>query len=268
MTMRLLRLLWVLALVVLGTAGSAMAIVGGQQDGSAHPYVGEVRDGHTICSGALVSRTVFLTAAHCFVDSQSIFGTSSDGHQIVEINFDPIGLKNPARVNFYGPVYNDPTFCGGCGKGVAGFSFHDLAVVVLPAPVPASIVPRLASLPTSGQSEALRKQDALVDVVGYGIQGFTGKGKDAQPSTAGTRAWATVRLKHATNKATETLLKEDSPGAIGPCSGDSGGPALLTGTDTILGVVSFLTDDLCKGAAYATRLDTPDTLGFVNSFLH
>ena len=63
------RILTVLAgLVVLALVGAApaAAITGGRPDGNAHPYVGIVltADG-ALCSGSLLSPTVFLTAGHC-----------------------------------------------------------------------------------------------------------------------------------------------------------------------------------------------------------
>jgi hypothetical protein len=267
MTMRLLRLLGVLSLVVLGTAGSAMAIVGGQADGSAHPYVGLVRDGHTICSGSLVSRTVFVTAAHCFAGSQSIFGTSADGHPIVQITFDPAGVTTDARLNLYGTAYNDPQFCGGCSGGLPGFASHDLAVVRMAAPVPSSVVPRLASLPRAGQSQGL-KVHAPVDVVGFGVQMWsTGKGQP-QIVAGGSRAWVGTELANAGSSIADKLLKLASTSSSGGfCLGDSGGPVLDGGTDTILGLNSFLPDSYCKGTTYAYRLDTPDALAFVGGFL-
>ena len=47
----------------------------------------------------------------------------------------------------------------------------------------------------------------------------------------------------------------------------TGGPLLVDGTDTLVGVSSFVIDDLCRGAAFATRVDTADELDFVNGFL-
>ena len=51
----------------------ALAITNGQPDGNGHPYVGIAiqfipdQPGFvTLCSGAALSSTVFLTAAHCF----------------------------------------------------------------------------------------------------------------------------------------------------------------------------------------------------------
>ena len=61
------RLLTVLAalLVCLGFAPTAaQAVTNGQFDGNAHPYVAYEDNGVFSCSGALLSPTVMLTAAH------------------------------------------------------------------------------------------------------------------------------------------------------------------------------------------------------------
>src|SRR3712207_3367406 len=54
-----------MALAVLLAGGVAQAIINGQPDRNAHPYVGMVYNDETFCSGTLISPTVFLTAAHC-----------------------------------------------------------------------------------------------------------------------------------------------------------------------------------------------------------
>ena len=51
----------------------------------------------------------------------------------------------------------------------------------------------------------------------------------------------------------------------GICFGDSGGPDLLAGTHTILGVNSFNTNDLCSGVSYSYRVDTPAALNWITS---
>jgi secreted trypsin-like serine protease len=93
-----IRLLAVLgALVVfLGFAPTAaQAVTNGQYDGSAHPYVAYEDNGVFACSGALLSPTVMLTAAHCFSDSTSALGTNTvTGAPLVRVSFDP-NLPNP-----------------------------------------------------------------------------------------------------------------------------------------------------------------------------
>ena len=41
------------------------AIMGGEPDNSAHPYLGMTYNDEYLCSGTLISSTVFLTAGHC-----------------------------------------------------------------------------------------------------------------------------------------------------------------------------------------------------------
>lgn len=265
--MRLLRFLALSTCAALAATGSALAVTGGQPDGNAHPYVGFAHDGTSFCSGSLVSRTVFVTAGHCFAGDSSVYGRSADGHEIVQVSFDPAGEANPNRVNFYGAVYIDPQFCGGCGKGLAGFASHDVAVVELSSSVPSSVVSRLASLPSPNESAGLRVHTP-VDVVGYGVQSYSVGGGQPQILAAGSRAWATSVLAQTGNSASATLLKLGSASANGgACLGDSGGPVLLGGTDTILAVNSFLTSSYCQGVTYSYRLDTTDELAFVSSFL-
>jgi hypothetical protein len=51
----------------------------------------------------------------------------------------------------------------------------------------------------------------------------------------------------------------------GLCFGDSGGPVLY-GT-TILAVNSFVINGNCAGSGYSYRIDQPEILAWINSFL-
>ena len=53
----------------------------------------------------------------------------------------------------------------------------------------------------------------------------------------------------------------------GVCFGDSGGPSLLGGTDTVLAVNSYVTNFNCSGVAYSQRVDVPDVLAWIEGFM-
>jgi hypothetical protein len=56
-------------------------------------------------------------------------------------------------------------------------------------------------------------------------------------------------------------------GKGGICFGDSGGTDLLGGTDTVLAVNSYVTNINCSGVGYSARVDIPEVLEWINTFL-
>jgi hypothetical protein len=52
----------------------------------------------------------------------------------------------------------------------------------------------------------------------------------------------------------------------GTCFGDSGGPIFVSGTTTVVAVVSFGTSSTCSGTSGGYRLDQPDDLAFLATF--
>jgi secreted trypsin-like serine protease len=242
----------ILALIgALATAGSALAILGGSPDNGAHPYVGAALQqqtqngvtGNQLCSGSLVSPTVFVTAAHCFADGST-----------VRVTFDENAYGGATSVN--GTVHVDPAWCLGCGNITPGDDTNDIAVIVLDGAGVSQA--RYAQLPSAGLADTLPNKQAI-DVVGYGVQDFVKK----VPSVFGTRQVATTWVKNGKDLGGEFLKLAANPGA---CLGDSGGPDLVSGTDVMV-AISTLTRPHCKGASYSERLDTVAALGFVNSFL-
>ena len=131
-----MRLRFVLAIaaglaVLLAFTGSAGAILGGTPDNT-HTYVGMADNGVFVCTATLVSPRIMVTAAHCFSDSTSQFGTDAAGHPRVEVTFDQQGFfTQPAPTFWKGTYYSNPAWCVGCNNGLPGFDTNDEAIIVL-----------------------------------------------------------------------------------------------------------------------------------------
>ena len=149
----------ILALLVV-TTGVARAITDGSSDGQRHPYVGLVAlysngvyQGR--CSGALVSPTVVVTAAHCFSEENA---TSARVYFASTVNDDlDAGVGGtPGSIHAFGKFDDFASFP----------DTGDLGVVVLQTPV---VVARYASLAPIGALDGLT---GSLDAVGYGLQQF------------------------------------------------------------------------------------------------
>jgi hypothetical protein len=271
---------------------SAQAITNGQYDGANHPYVGYADNWTWACSGALLSPTVMLTAAHCFSDSVSAFGTNTvTGAPLVRVSFQPdlVNLPGPQHHFNVGSYYFDPQFAK--GKGTADFATHDVAVIIFTqqgctvptsqigvtpvanyscGPVPADATNgQYASLPSQGVVDTLA-MGANIDVVGYGAQNFTSGGGPCavncmpQVNDTATRFFASTTFIASKDVISGEFVKLHSNNG-GICYGDSGGPDLLGGTNITIGVNSFGSSIFCSGSTYSDRTDTAATLNWIRT---
>jgi hypothetical protein len=254
------KLLVVLAAIasLVATAGPAQAVLYGQPDNNEHPYVGVIRffdeDGNYLwrCTGTLISPTVVLTAGHC------TFGTASAEAWFTET------APSTAEVlsgNYTRGITGDTFTYPGYDDFATFPNTGDVGIVVLDQRVRLSTY---GSLPTAGLADTLYKHE-LFTIVGYGLQ-------DVKPVEVAEvqRRKATVKLISLQSGYSQgfNLQLSSNPGQPhqgGQCFGDSGGPVLY-GT-TIVAVISFGINANCAGTGFAYRIDQPEILSWIKSFL-
>lgn len=293
----MVALLVVVAALLIGTTG-AQAITNGQPDNGRHPYVGLMvaLDSHYVplwrCSGSLLSSTVFLTAGHCT--------TAPAAHIEVWFEEGPI-LTDPAYLaavqaaapnpvpctpgtfsgypctgDVSGDPHLNPNFCNPCGHGTGNFAGHDVGVVTLGTPRTA-LPTTYAQLPSPGEVGTLANKTP-VDVVGYGVQFQAQIPGNLLPQPPPfnrwtgprVRLWAPTELVSGNFQSSDEHLRlalNPGGGSGGTCFGDSGGPDLLGGTSTVLGVNSYVTNVNCSGVGYSQRIDLPDILSWIRSWM-
>lgn len=241
-------------------AASAGAIIGGQADGTGHPYVaaiGQPDGAGIVFSGVAISPTVVLTSAHAVVRLERL------GFTTARLTFDPVvSVSSTWQV---GTIHVDPTY-----NPTSTTNSHDLAVIVLDTPV-AGVTP--ASLPTAGLLDQLAQTAprANLDLVGYGISRYAGAANGGGSPTldftsTGTREQALESLA----SVTPAWLRLQVNGGAAACIGDSGAPSLVGGTDVVAGIFILegsLSGGQCQSQPWDMRVDTPSARAFLSQYV-
>ena len=230
-------------------AAPATAITNGEPDGNRHPNVGglvndeQYSDGTWIyCSGTLISPTVFLTAAHC-----------GDEGETVHVTFDSAYAAGDKT--YTGTFHADPAYPGTSANS------HDIAVVVFDKPIK-GITPAL--LPEAGELSSLSMGQAFTSV-GYGAYEVTNSPGGHQYLYDDVRQVATGTL-NAVNKTWLRISMNPATGDGGTCYGDSGGPNFL-GDTNVIAAITITGDAVCRATNVVYRLDTASARDFLDDYV-
>ena len=239
------------------------AITYGEIDGNRHPAVMllimDVNGSPAFrCSGTLIAPKVFLTAGHCAGEDGEFSGmrvfTESDV-QNGDNNY-PFSGPNTIEATYWA---SHPQFTE------AQFFLHDVGVVILQKAVKLK-AGSYGVLPQEGELDSLQpKSSTIFTSVGYGLQRIN----PVFVVSEKIRMLAQPHLVQINTGFTGdfSMLLSNNASTGGTCFGDSGGPNFLGTSNVVAGVTSFGINGNCAGTGGVFRLDKPDVLAFVNSFL-
>ncbi|MGK5738147.1 trypsin-like serine protease [Micromonospora sp. URMC 103] len=226
------------------------------------------------CSGTMIDRDVFLTAAHCTTDwapGARFYVSLADDVDGALAAARSAGLgpeEVAAAVGVEGVAHTNPAYPGNSANA------QDIAVVTFDGAQAAELDRRWdftpATLPTAGQLDAIGSRaldTSRWEVVGYGTEEAT-RGPGGQVHLGGG-----VRMKaelgfNALNKTWVRLAMNESRGYGGACYGDSGGPNFVTiDGQRILAATTITGDAPCYATNVVYRMDTPTARDFLAEFV-
>ena len=244
-----------------------------------HEYVGLIvfydQSGEFVhrCTGSLISPTVFLTAGHCVTidDETGELAASARIYfqQDAGADYDPV-TDTPAKSGYpYTGGVTASTFYAfdyqGLTRGLA--TNNDVGLVILDEPYQ---LDTYGSLAAPGTLELYGTgPDARVTVSGYGVTYVNGNpaATISYRSRLMVNTWI-IGTGGVANGINVQLSSAPGRGGGGTCFGDSGGPTLLYGTDTIVAVTSFgMSRNVCGGTEFNFRVDTVAVQEWMQSVL-
>jgi hypothetical protein len=268
-----------LALTMIGlTATPSTAITGNFSPDFEHEYVGLIvfydEDGEFVqrCTGSLISPTVFLTAGHCVTIDDATGELAASARIYFEqdagADYDP-ETDTPASSGY-------PYTGGVTASTFYAFDYQGITVPATNNDVGLVILDEAYELASYGSIAAPRTLEkygkgprARVTVSGYGVTYVNGNpaATESYRSRLMADTWI-IGTNGVANGINVQLSSAPGRGGGGTCFGDSGGPTLLYGTDTIVAVTSFgMSRNVCGGTEFNFRVDTVAVQQWMQSVL-
>jgi secreted trypsin-like serine protease len=247
------KLAFVLALACsLVVATPASAITYGTPDRTnRYPFVGALvgtfpNGTYPYCSGTLISPTVFLTAAHCDIGTETVTVTFDQKYTAASKLYEGTFIRH----SLYWSGQDNP---------------NDVAVVVFDDPIEGIRPAEVAELGLLDRmkAEGTLNQSTAFTSVGYGAQEI---GKPKAGFTFFDEREYAVGYFNALGPGFLRLSKNVHTGSGGSCYGDSGGPQLLGDTNVIVSI-AITSDVFCKAMTGAQRLDIASVRGFLDDYV-
>jgi len=228
------------------------------------PTTGEI---FPICSGTLISPTVFLTASHCTAFFEQ--DLASQGYTAF-VSFDgliPFGdlTSNQTKLIPVVQVVTNPGF------NQTSSDPGDIAVLLLQEKDTHGITP--AKLPTAGLLDQLAAQNGLKNAVftpvGYGLQNrVTGGGTPFFTDRNPVPRMFAFSGFNSLGQAFLRLSQNPSTGNGGTCFGDSGGPNFFNYNGTrLVAAITITGDAVCRSTNTTYRLDTATSRNFLSPYV-
>ena len=259
-----------LSVFISGTIPSD-AIQWGREDGDAHPYVVNVvvdLDGAPAytCTATFLTQVWLVTAAHCM---SAPAGQAVTGVRVYPENPSDVDAGYPEAGGWAAlPIAHPGYIEGSLAQPFTNGDVHDVGLLRLlegywPGP--------FADLAAPGALETLRSEkrsERAVQIVGFGFRELLPNPNDFvfEPVRYAADPIVTT-VKSATTRGTGTVQLSSNPVTGGTCYGDSGGPALLPGTNAVAAVGSYTHNPNCGGSALYYRLDRSEVLIWILTVL-